>query len=268
MENKSTLFEWINGMYANMSEEDKQKAEEFFPELKESEDERIINRIKKAVESYWSDEPLNEIVAWLERHKEQKHIPKFKVGDRIYDKRDSYNRSVIREVGKDYYINAFAQKMDMAYTDANFEFLEHLENDRIDSKPAEWSEEDEEMIRCIRKDYLRLSEKKIIVDKEGLSKGRLDWIDNRLKSLRPQPDHCDKCKLKRSIKLGKLGIIQKLDKRSIDNIGIAIDIIKDIKGKHPYCSSDDGIYECDRAIETLENIYQQYNQPQKKQNTF
>ena len=74
--------------------------------------------------------------------KEPKPIPKFKVGDRIYDRRDSYNRNVIREVGKDYYINAFAQKMDMAYTDANFEFLEHLDNDLIDSKPAEWSKND------------------------------------------------------------------------------------------------------------------------------
>ena len=77
---------------------------------------------------------------------EQKPIdkvePKFKVGDCIYDKRDSYNRNVIREVGKDYYINAFAQKMDMAYTNANFEFLKHLEDDHIDSKPAAWSEED------------------------------------------------------------------------------------------------------------------------------
>ena len=39
---------------------------------KESEDERIIGRIKKAVESYWSDEPLDEILAWLEKQGEQK----------------------------------------------------------------------------------------------------------------------------------------------------------------------------------------------------
>lgn len=41
--------------------------EYLFPELQESEDTRIINNIKKAVESYWSDEPLQEIFAWLEK---------------------------------------------------------------------------------------------------------------------------------------------------------------------------------------------------------
>jgi len=37
----------------------------------ESEDERIIGDIKKAVELYWSDEPLDEILSWLEKQKEQ-----------------------------------------------------------------------------------------------------------------------------------------------------------------------------------------------------
>lgn len=43
--------------------------EYIFPELKESEDEKIINRIKSAVEAYWSDEPLDEILRWLEKQK-------------------------------------------------------------------------------------------------------------------------------------------------------------------------------------------------------
>ena len=34
---------------------------------KNSADERIINNIKKAVESYWSDEPLHEILDWFEK---------------------------------------------------------------------------------------------------------------------------------------------------------------------------------------------------------
>ena len=43
-----------------------------FLEPKESENERIIGRIKKAVESYWSDEPLDEILSWLEKQGGQK----------------------------------------------------------------------------------------------------------------------------------------------------------------------------------------------------
>lgn len=90
----------------------------------------------------WGRKILDYVWKHDEKQKEQNLIPKFKVGDRIYDKKDSYNRNVIREVGKDYYINAFAQKMDMAYTDANFEFIEHLDDDPIDSNPAEWSEDE------------------------------------------------------------------------------------------------------------------------------
>ena len=37
--------------------------------VSESEDERIIERIKKAVVDYWSDESLDEILAWLEKQK-------------------------------------------------------------------------------------------------------------------------------------------------------------------------------------------------------
>lgn len=129
-------------------------------EPKESEDERIRKDIVALIKFTLEDGSVvspdshttkEEALAYLERQKEQKPIliPKFKAGDRIYDKRDSYNRNVIREVGKDYYINTFAQKMDMAYTDANFEFLEHLDNDLVDNKPAEWSEEDEKMMRYV-----------------------------------------------------------------------------------------------------------------------
>ena len=159
--------------------------EKIHPELKESEDERIrkkINNLYSEIDTCISEllkartdkdaemaskalfkmerlmvgtlQGLSCIKDYLEKQKEQQPIPKFKVGDRIYDRRDSYNRNVIREVGKDYYINAFAQKMvDMAYTDANFEFLEHLDNEPTDSKPAEWSEEDKCTLNGILADY-------------------------------------------------------------------------------------------------------------------
>lgn len=54
--------------YSPKDAELREALETAVPELKESEDERIISRIKKAVESYWSDEPLDEILAWLEKH--------------------------------------------------------------------------------------------------------------------------------------------------------------------------------------------------------
>lgn len=122
-------------------------------EVCESEDERTRRELLNFIEAEKEHSPetvpgkhWDRWITYLEKQKEQKPIPKFKVGDHIYDKKDSYNRNVIREVGKDYYINAFAQKMDMAYTDANFEFLEHLDYSLTPNKTAEWSEKDSSML--------------------------------------------------------------------------------------------------------------------------
>lgn len=72
---------------------------------------------------------MRHTIGYLENAYQAKngHTPKFKVGDRIYCKDDSYARYVIKEVHDNYYINGFAQRMDMSYTDANFELIEHLD---------------------------------------------------------------------------------------------------------------------------------------------
>lgn len=62
--------EWYND--DTTTKKERALLKRMFPELKESEDERVIKRIKTAVESYWSDEPLYEILAWLEKKGEQK----------------------------------------------------------------------------------------------------------------------------------------------------------------------------------------------------
>ena len=155
------------------------------PELKESEDERIRKGLLEIFRSHynrnWYGLKVTDVIAYLEKQKEQKPIPKFKVGDRIYDKRDSYNRNVIKEVGKGYYINAFAQKMDMAYTDANFEFLEHLENDCIDSKPTEWSEEDESHLDYLIDFCNRYYNGNTPILEEGIARRLSNWL-YRIKS--------------------------------------------------------------------------------------
>ena len=48
---------------------------------------------------------------------------KFKPGDNIRHM-ETGNRYVIKEVYNDYYVNSFRKRMDMAYTDANFELVE------------------------------------------------------------------------------------------------------------------------------------------------
>ena len=54
--------------------------ERIFPELKESEDERI----RGAIIGHLKDNNLTEWAAWLEKQGEQKHFAKYKVGDTIY----------------------------------------------------------------------------------------------------------------------------------------------------------------------------------------
>ena len=66
-------------------------------------------------------------------------IPKFKVGDFIQFKGMGHTRYTIKEVcGLSHYINSFDRRMDMSYTDNNFELVEQ--------KPAAWSEEDEYLL--------------------------------------------------------------------------------------------------------------------------
>jgi len=189
---KSFIARW-EGIEAINSELALKELKDMFNEFTESEDEKIRkeliyffqNRRKQQEEDkyYQGVEILDRWISWLEKQGEQKPISKFKVGDRIYDKRDSYNRNVIREVGKDYYINAFGQKMDMAYTNANFEFLEHLEDDHIDSKPAEWSKEDEEICQGIINTLEGLYESASSDTVKALYAAKADW----LKHLKPKP---------------------------------------------------------------------------------
>ena len=87
----------------NLDSDDMEVLAEVIPELKESEDERIIGRIKKAVESYWSDEPLDEILAWLEKQGEYlKFRDKIQIGDKVTRNEDGVlvNLSQLNRVAK------------------------------------------------------------------------------------------------------------------------------------------------------------------------
>ncbi len=58
-----------------------------------------------------------------------------------------------------------------------------------DSKPAEWSEEDENMytiMNCVIKSNIRETSLSNHIDRENLFKLK-NWLENRFKSIRPQP---------------------------------------------------------------------------------
>jgi len=168
----------------------RQIAEYIDPELKEeSADERIINRIKKAVENYWSDEPLNEILAWLEKKElkkiEQKSVdkvePKFRIGDFV--KNTNYQGEPIYEIvyiDKECYICEYRGKENMGDKTVMHFAFDNPYLRLVEQNPA-WSEEDERNLQGIIDEIE--ANKNHAPDYDVATYDRfLSW----LKSLRPQ----------------------------------------------------------------------------------
>jgi hypothetical protein len=70
---------WIESIYSELSHEQQMEAEAFFPELKESENERVRKGLVKAVSGtfegsklYGTDVTREEALAWLEKQGGQK----------------------------------------------------------------------------------------------------------------------------------------------------------------------------------------------------
>ena len=77
-------LEWMKSVYPKMQGSDKEDAEHYFPELRESEDERIRKHIVEILDSlpggYWyGQKEKDDSLAWLEKQKEpstNSEIPK------------------------------------------------------------------------------------------------------------------------------------------------------------------------------------------------
>ena len=179
--------------------------EEIFPELRESEDERIRKTLvkhftdkKNCVGDTWAGMDVNSVLAWLEKQKEASKA--IEAVDRIdkyidehlanaHDMKDSnpdkkYYRGWDDALGKmagilqDVYSEEKQEerKPEGVYVDCT----EHPEWYGIppkEQKPAEWSEEDEDNIKTLIQ---------VVRGQLGLSECRQEYIVNWLKSLRPQ----------------------------------------------------------------------------------
>ena len=75
---RKELVDWVRGIYQNLNDAEKRDAIRFFPELRESEDERIRKEFVALIKDaeargdYWHDLKVADILAWLEKQKEQK----------------------------------------------------------------------------------------------------------------------------------------------------------------------------------------------------
>ena len=158
-----------------------------FPELKESDDERIRKKLLSSFKSIMADAdedelwyglPYNDIIAWLKKQGNNINC--------IYDKEMSELLHIV--------ICRYINDPDISYPEREnvskkiLPYVELLEK-QGEQKPA-WSKEDEEIVEALN-DYVKnlnilFSEIKI-GDKDILSKEFREKVQSWLKTLKPQP---------------------------------------------------------------------------------
>ena len=163
----------IKAVYPNLKGDVKLAVEHAFPELKESEDEKIMGDIMEAVENWLPYERVEEIRAYLREHKPTEWVLP-----------EDFEEAVYKVAN---FISPFDNQEELRKTSHHFaEQLLSLAKKELD-KPAEWSEEDENKLYQVME--VLLADKTIALQENPHCKALhraydelLDW----LKSLRPQ----------------------------------------------------------------------------------
>ena len=123
----------------------KRVLENILPELAESEDEQIRKRLIEIVGLYYGtsaiDPERDEVLAWLEKQKEQKPI----LSDRDSTDFEIEVHEIIAQARNDSRLND-ADVLKQFEEEAAFALMLKA-NKLIEQKPAEWSEEDEDCLK-------------------------------------------------------------------------------------------------------------------------
>lgn len=163
--------------------------DEVFPELKESEDERIRKRLVEYFNVYydrfssgnnvnvhWEGLEVKSVIAYLERQKEQKSLNISAASEWLREHVRRYINSEYNEFHKCVEYDGSIDKERLIN-----DFEEAMQKEQ---KPAEWSEKDEKDIQEAS-DYLRDYVNNCV--RGGNSKLYLQSLADRIESLRPQP---------------------------------------------------------------------------------
>lgn len=131
----------------------KADVQDFFPELRESEDERIrkllisgMKNLKYSCETFASV-PIKDVIDWLEKQGEQK--PRYSIGDVLCDKscttlnKDAQSNFEIVDIRNGLYI------CDKGFFPISQQDEYELVAKKIEQKPAEWSKEDDKNLEQI-----------------------------------------------------------------------------------------------------------------------
>ena len=153
--NRKEVVEWVRGIYQNLDDADKRDALRFFPELRESEDERLANQLINLVQSAGEVllVPTNkeELIGWIKKCKESLHI-----SETCKENADSFTDDEDRRIKNSlinllYYTHPSVLarcRVDLNKVVAYLERQKKQERWRVgenayftpEQKPAEWSE--------------------------------------------------------------------------------------------------------------------------------
>lgn len=172
-------LKWMRELYPGLHGATKEDAEHFFPELRESEDERVRKAILAAIRQGLDTEKAlakynvtyDDVEAWLEKQKEQKPV------EWSEEDKEMLMRCIAAiPVQGD-------EIMPTSYLNKLRNWLEFLP-ERFNPPPKqEWSETDEKMLTGI----IERGSVQVPPYTTALREEQIEWLMNRLKSLRPQP---------------------------------------------------------------------------------
>lgn len=135
---------WMRDVYPTLTGATKEDAEHYFPELAESEDERIrkaiIDEFQRRGQGSFAGYPMPDILAWLEKQKEQKPVDFPTTDKEVKEFLETHSEVEVPEKYK---------TPDFVFSKQEYESHPIISKDTTSVKPAEWSEEDEKMIKSI-----------------------------------------------------------------------------------------------------------------------
>lgn len=186
---------WIRGEHPECFTEAQKAGEFIFPELRESEDERIRKCLIKGLSAMrdihkhqtFSDDAINidDAIAWLEKQGEQKTeieyiYPKFRIGDVIEPIQPNGNSRPVRVLSISKKTKSYCCESDDHNVYSSIPIRCENEYKLVEQKPAEWSDEDEENLNNVVKelDITKRSRDKILY-------AQYDKLIDWLKSLKP-----------------------------------------------------------------------------------
>ena len=178
--------------------------------------------------------------------------PKFHEGDIIQFNGFGHNRYTIKNVcGLSHYINTIGEKMDMSYTDANFEVIKDSDKNKL---CRAWSEEDDYNVQCL----VAKANCDIQKGNVGRNEELIDWLKSLRNRVKPQPDMVEA--LRTEYEKGRADVISEMKSSWSEEDGRAIGIIK-IALKHPY--DMEGKWDRKFVLDWLKSLKDRI-QPQKR----